>query len=106
MLKKISLLICLKLLEVNIEAQSLLLGDNMSVVLNTTLPSSQLKKKHNAVAYHRVREAIAAGIVKFAHVDSKENVSDIMTKSVDKATFYHLTKKCLFRIPPNMKPEV
>ena len=92
------------MLGVNVKAQSLLLGDNMSVVLNTTLPSSQLKKKHNAVAYHRVREAIAAGIVKFAHVDSKENVSDIMTKSVDKATFYHLTKKCLFRVPPNMKP--
>ena len=95
----------LRMLGVKFEPQSLLLGDNMSVVLNTTLPSSQLKKKHNAVAYHRVREAIAAGIVKFAHVDSKENVADIMTKSVDKATFYHLTKKCLFRIPPNMKPE-
>ena len=28
-----------------------------------------------------------------------------MTKSVDKATFYYLTKRCLFRIPPNMKPD-
>ena len=78
------------MLGVKVEKQSLLLGDNMSVVFNTTLPSSQLKKKHNACAYHRVREAIAAGIVRFAHIDSKDNIADIMTKSVDKATFYHL----------------
>ena len=83
------------------EEQSLLLGDNMSVVINTTLPSSQLKKKHNAVAYHCVREAIAAGIIRFAHVDSKDNIADIMTKSVDKETFYKLTKLCLFRVPHN-----
>jgi hypothetical protein len=43
-----------------------MLGDNMSVVLNTTVPSSVLKKKHNATAYHHVREAIAARIFRFA----------------------------------------
>ena len=91
----------LRMLGVKVEKESLLLGDNMSVVLNTTLPLSQLKKKHNACAYHRVREAIAAGIVRFAHIDSKENIADILTKSVDKATFYHLSKKCLFRVPHN-----
>ena len=89
----------LRMLGVKVEKESLLLGDNMSVVLSTTLPSSQLKKKHNAIAYHRVQEANAAGIIRFAHLDSKENIADIMTKSVDKATFYHLTKKCLFRVP-------
>jgi hypothetical protein len=29
------------------------------VVINTMMPSSQLKKKYNAVAYHQVQEAIA-----------------------------------------------
>ena len=87
------------MLGVKVEQESLLLGDNLSVVLNTTIPSSQLKKKHNAIAYHRVREAVAASIIRFAHIDSKENIADILTKSVDKATFYHLTKKCLFRVP-------
>jgi hypothetical protein len=33
-------------------------GDNQSVVLNTTIPSSQLKKKIHDCAYHRVREII------------------------------------------------
>jgi hypothetical protein len=38
---------------------ALILGENMSVDLNTIVPSSVLKKKHNAIAYHRVKEAIA-----------------------------------------------
>ena len=93
----------LRMLGVKVEKESLLLGDNMSVVLNTTIPSSQLKKKHNVISYHRVREAIAARIVKFAHVISSENIADILTKSMDKATFIHLTKKCLFVPSPGCK---
>jgi hypothetical protein len=53
----------------------------MSVVLNTTVPSSVLKKKHNVIAYHRVIEAIAARIMRFAYIKSEENLSDVLTKS-------------------------
>jgi hypothetical protein len=34
--------------------------DNNSVVTNTSYPESKLNKKHNAIAYHKVREAVAA----------------------------------------------
>ena len=43
----------LRMLGIPLEDTSLLIGDNMSVILNTTLPSSMLKKKHNAIAYRR-----------------------------------------------------
>jgi hypothetical protein len=33
-------------------------GDNQSVILNTTVPSSHLKKKIHACAYHCIREMI------------------------------------------------
>jgi hypothetical protein len=56
----------LRSLGVLLNGSALMLGDNMSVFLNTTVPSSVLKKKHNATAYHRVREAIAARIMRFA----------------------------------------
>jgi hypothetical protein len=56
----------LRSLGVALDGPALILGDNMSVVLNTTFPSSVLKKKHNAIAYHREREAIAARIMRFA----------------------------------------
>jgi hypothetical protein len=52
-------------LGVALDGPALMLGDNMSVVLNTTFPSSILKKKkHNAIAYHRLREAVTARIMK------------------------------------------
>ena len=54
----------------------------MSVVLNTTVPSSVLKKKHCSISYHRVREAIAAKILQFAHITSSENLNDVMTKTI------------------------
>jgi hypothetical protein len=34
------------------DGPTLMLGNNMSVVINTSVPSSVLKKKYNAVAYH------------------------------------------------------
>jgi hypothetical protein len=47
-------------LGVTLDGPALMLGDNMSLFLHTIVPSSVLKKKHNAIAYHRVSEAIAA----------------------------------------------
>jgi hypothetical protein len=39
-----------------------------------------LKKKHNAITYQRVREAIAVRIMRFAYIKSEENVSDVLKK--------------------------
>jgi hypothetical protein len=41
-------------LEVALDGSGLMLEDNMSLVVNTTVPSSVLKKNHNAIAYHCV----------------------------------------------------
>lgn len=54
--------------------------DNKSVVTNSTIPESTLKRKHNAIAYHRVREAVAAGVIRIAFVFSKHNNADLLTK--------------------------
>jgi hypothetical protein len=45
----------LRSLGVALDGPALMLGDNISVVLNTRVPSSVLKKKRNAIAYHRKR---------------------------------------------------
>ena len=37
-------------------------GDNQSVITSSTIPHSRLSKRHNALSYHRVREAIVAKI--------------------------------------------
>jgi hypothetical protein len=70
----------LRSLGMALDGPALMLDDKMSVVLNITVPSSILKKKHNANAYHHVSESIAARIMRFAYIKSEENVSDVLTK--------------------------
>ncbi|MGI0086022.1 MAG: Ty1/Copia family ribonuclease HI, partial [Nitrososphaerales archaeon] len=57
--------------------------DNQSVVLNLQNPESTMKKRHNAIAYHRVREAIAAGTLRVAKEDTTTNCADALTKSLN-----------------------
>ena len=76
----IELRFALRSLGVPLTGPSFMFGDNQSVVANTTLPSSSLKKKHNAIAYHKVRESIAAKLFHFVHVAGQANVADILTK--------------------------
>jgi hypothetical protein len=60
----------LRYMGVPITGKSFLLGDNESVWKNATIPHSSLKKRHNALSYHRAREAIAASIIAFFKIDS------------------------------------
>jgi hypothetical protein len=95
----------LRSLGVDLEGPALMLGDNMSVVLNTSVPSSVLKKKHNAIAYHRVREAIAARVMRSAYVKSEENVSDIPTKPLSNEKFHYVWLRIGCSVFPNLKIE-
>jgi hypothetical protein len=54
--------------------------DNESVVNGMTRPESTLKKKHNAINYHQCREAIAAGHIQVAWINSTDNLADALTK--------------------------
>jgi hypothetical protein len=54
--------------------------DNQSVVKNTTAPESVLKKRHNAIAYHRACKAQAAGIMRVAWESCETNIADLLTK--------------------------
>ena len=93
----------LRMLGVVLEETSVLLGDNMSVILNTTIPSSSLKKKNLASAYHCVREAIAGGIIDFGKIPSELNVADMNTKPLGTVNFHCLSSVYIFRNPPHLK---
>ena len=95
----------LRALGVHMEERNVMVGDNMSVVLNTTIPSSALKKKHLACSYHRIREAIARGIIDFGKIDSEVNLAGINTKPLGHTAFRRLIAPYLFRIPKLMKEE-
>jgi hypothetical protein len=57
-------------LGVALNGAELMLGDNMSVFLNTTNFSSVLKKKHNGIEYHLLRETISVRVIMFEYVNS------------------------------------
>jgi hypothetical protein len=50
-------------LGVPIRDVSYMFGDNKSLVNSSTQPHSKLQKRHNALSFHRVHEAIASGYV-------------------------------------------
>ena len=61
----------LRYFRVPIKPKSYMFGDNRSVGTNATLPQSTLSKRHNILAFHRVREVIAANIIDFHLIQYK-----------------------------------
>ena len=87
------------MLGVLLDGPALMLGDNKSAILSTSIPSSVLKKKHCSINWHRCREAVAAGVLDFVHVDTTANLADLLTKPLDSVTFHSHVKPLLFRAP-------
>jgi hypothetical protein len=75
----------LRMFGIPINGASNVFYDSKSVVTNSTVPTSTLKKKHNAIAYHRAREAVAAGTLRIAKVHTSENLADLLTKPLGAA---------------------
>ena len=70
-------------------------GNNRSVVTTATLPHSTLTKRHNILAFHRVREAIAAKLMTFYWIQSVYNLSDMLSKHWDHPSVYPMILKLL-----------
>jgi hypothetical protein len=70
----------LRYLGVPIRKRAFMFGDNKSVVDSSTIPHSKLHKRHQALSFHRVREAIAARIIRFHHIPGEINPADMLSK--------------------------
>lgn len=86
----------LRYLGVPVQDRSYLFGDNQAVVNNSAIPRSTLSKRHNALSYHRVREAIAAEIINFYWIDGKLNPADIVSKHWAYPQIWHMLQPILF----------
>ena len=87
----------MRMMGVPMTGPTIVLGDNNSVVLNVSLPSSTLKKKHNSVAFHRIREAVAARIITFWYIATALNLADLLTKILGASKHRGFSKRLLFR---------
>ena len=86
----------LRYLGVPIREKSYMFGDNQSVVESSTRPHSKLHKRHNALSFHRVREAIAAKVVGFYHIPGETNPADILSKRWGYQQVWKLLQPLLF----------
>jgi hypothetical protein len=68
------------MLGIPLDGPANVLVDNDSVVRNCTNPASTLQKKHNAICYHYVREAVATKCMRIAFIPSQENLAEVFTK--------------------------
>jgi hypothetical protein len=55
-------------------------GDNKAVVDSSMQRNAKLHKHHTMLSFHRVREAIAAGILGFYFLPGDDNPDDILSK--------------------------
>jgi hypothetical protein len=94
----------LRMLGVQMSGPSYLFGDNLAVVSSSTIPEFNLKKRHNALSYHRVREAVAAGIIKYIHINGTDNPADVLTKFLPSHKWYPLMKPILYWDEPKEAP--
>jgi hypothetical protein len=70
----------LRYLGVPIRTRSFMFGDNKTVVESSIRPHAKLHKRHMALSFHRVREAIAAKIIAFYHIEGVLNPADVLSK--------------------------
>jgi hypothetical protein len=70
----------LRMMGIPLDGPANVFCDNEAVVTNTTSPESRLKRKHVAICYHRVREAHAMGMVRFAMEHMSTSLADVLTK--------------------------
>ena len=72
----------LRMLGIHVESPAYIYGDNKSVLVNSTIPHSTLKKKSNSISYHFIREGCARDEWRLAYVNTKDNPADLLTKPI------------------------
>ena len=58
--------------------------DNEAVVKSGSFPEVKLKKKTSSIAFHMIREAVAAGKALLYYEKSQSNIADLFTKLLPK----------------------
>ena len=90
-----NLRLTLRYLGVPISERVFMFGDNKSVVDSSNIPHGKFSKRHNALSYHRVREAIASKIVAFTFIPGTINPSEILSKHWNYSQIWDVLKPIL-----------
>lgn len=67
--------------------------DNASCIEIATNHKTRPRTKHLAVRLHHFRDYVKRGKIKIAHISTKEQQADVMTKPLPEPAFTHLRKQ-------------
>ena len=70
----------LRMMGIPCNLPAFIFGDNKSVLANTTIPDSTLKKKGNSISYYFVREGCARDEWRTVCINAHLNLADLLTK--------------------------
>jgi len=70
----------LRMLGIPCDEPTFVYGDNKSVLANTTVPGSTIKKKMNSLSYHFIREGCARDEWRTTYINTHLNLADLLTK--------------------------
>ncbi len=86
----------LRYLGVPIHEKAYMFGDNKSMIDSSLQPHAKLHKRHLILSFHRVREAIASGIIQPYHLPGDCNPADLLSKHWSYSKVWRLLKSVLF----------
>ena len=72
----------LRMMGIPVEGPTCIYGHNQSLLANTTIPDSTLKKKSQSIAYHFVHEGVARDEWRTSYVNTHVNEADLLTKQL------------------------
>ena len=95
----------LRYLGVPIKGPTITFGDNESMIKSAAYPHSTLKKRHNALSFHRVREALASDMMLLYHVPGAYNPADILSKYWGYQVVWPFLKPLMFHLQDDTSDE-
>jgi hypothetical protein len=85
----------LRMMGIPVNGPAYVFGDNQSVLYNTTIPDSTLKKKSQSIVYHFVREGVARDEWRTTYVNTHDSAADLLTKTLPTGNKRHLFLRML-----------
>jgi hypothetical protein len=92
----VDLRMTLRNLGVPIQEKSYVFGDNKTVINASSTPHAKLHKRHNALSFHHVQEAVASKNVTIFHLLGEYNPANILSRHWAYALVWRTINALLF----------
>ena len=93
-------------LRISLASLPLLYYDNLSAFHMTINPVFHAHSKHIELDYHYVCERVALGHLVTHHIPTNDQVANLFTKSVSKATLMHFRTKLCLQPRPRLREDI